>query len=306
MISISPAMRQVTELIDMVAKSDCCVLIEGESGTGKELVARRLHQKSPRSASPFIPTNCAGISETLFESQFFGHVRGAFTGADQAMLGLVRSAEGGTLFLDEVGEIPINLQPKLLRVLQDGEVMAVGSTAPAKVDTRFVAATNRSLAQEVAAGKFRTDLFHRLNVVCLRLLPLRERKEDIEPLLDYFRQRCAVRYQRPAMHVGSAVRAVLAAYNWPGNIRELSSWVERLYATGQDAQTLAQALISQQDPTAAQAAEAPAAVMTIEQAERMAIARALKATANNRSQAARILDINRATLLRKLDLYNMA
>ncbi|MCE5327312.1 MAG: sigma-54 dependent transcriptional regulator [Planctomycetaceae bacterium] len=304
MISISPAMRQVTELIDMVAQSDCCVLVEGESGTGKELVAKRLHQKSPRGSKPFIPTNCAGISETLFESQFFGHVRGAFTGADQAMLGLVRSAEGGTLFLDEVGEIPLSLQPKLLRVLQDGEVMAVGATAPVRVDTRFVAATNRSLAQEVAAGKFRTDLFHRLNVVCLRLLPLRERKEDIEPLMDHFRQRCAMRYQRPAVHVSPAVRAVLQAYNWPGNIRELSSWVERLYATGQDAQVLAQSLISQQD--APEAAEAPAAVMTMEQAERMAIARALKATNNNRSQAARILDINRATLLRKLDLYQIA
>ena len=181
--------------------------------------------------------------------------------------------------------------------------MAVGATAPVYVDTRFVAATNRNLNEDIAEGKFRADLYHRLNVVCLRLLPLCERCEDIEPLLDYFSERCSVRYNRPVIHLGAKVRRMLHAYPWPGNVRELSSWVERVYAMGQAPEMLAEALVKQQDPT--KTPELPR-VMTLQQAERMAIVRALQATSNNRSQAARILNINRATLLRKIDLYELA
>ena len=179
-------MGEVLRLVDSVAPSDCCVLIEGESGTGKELIARRLCAKSRRRNQPFIPVNCAGISQSLFESQFFGHVRGAFTGAEQSMLGMVRSADGGTLFLDEVAEIPLNVQPKLLRVIQQQEVMPVGHPIPVKTDTRFIAGTNRNLREMVNRGEFRQDLYYRLNIVRVVVPPLRERSEDILVLLDHF------------------------------------------------------------------------------------------------------------------------
>jgi len=169
-----------------VAPNDCVVLLEGESGTGKELLARLLHVASSRAGGPFIPVNCPGVSETLFESQFYGHVRGAFTGATTDTLGAVRSAHGGTLLLDEVGELPLHLQPKLLRLLQEREVTPVGASRPMPVDIRFVAATNRSLARCVAEGAFRADLYHRLNIVRIEIPPLRSRPEDIEPLLDYY------------------------------------------------------------------------------------------------------------------------
>ena len=195
-VGVSEVMREVLDLVDRVACSDCCVLIEGESGTGKELIARRLCDKSLRRDRPFIPVNCAGISETLFESQFFGHVRGAFTGAEQNMLGVVRTADGGTVFLDEVCDIPLSLQPKLLRVLQEQEVMPVGKPIPVKVDTRFLAGTNRNLAEMVRQGTFRRDLYHRLNIVRIVLPPLRDRAEDVPALVDHFSRLFSQRYQR--------------------------------------------------------------------------------------------------------------
>ena len=195
-VGVSTAIQEVLDLVDRVACSRCCVLIEGESGTGKELIARRLWARGDRQEQPFIPVNCAGISETLFESQFFGHVRGAFTGAEQNMLGVVRTADGGTVFLDEVSEIPLTLQPKLLRVLQEQEVMPVGRPIPIKVDTRFIAGTNRNLADMVRRGEFRRDLYHRLNIVRIVLPPLRERSEDVLPLLEHFACVFADRYRR--------------------------------------------------------------------------------------------------------------
>jgi len=301
LVGISRAIREVVELIDTVAQSDCCVLIEGESGTGKELAARRLHAMSPRNQGPFIPVNCAGISETLFESQFFGHVRGAFTGAEQTMKGLVRSAEGGTLFMDEVGEIPLNLQAKLLRVLQDGEVLPVGTSTPVPVDTRFVAATNRSLRQQVARGEFREDLFYRFNVVRICLPPLREHPEDIPVLLDHFLAVFARKSRRPAAQISQHVRNQLCEYTWPGNVRELMCWVERLYATGLSPEVLAASLLADRPPTPDPTPSAsPGNIMTLEQAERHAITQALEATGHNRTRAARLLGINRGTLLRKI------
>ena len=303
LVGVSDAIREVLDLTDSVAASECPVLIEGESGTGKELVARRLHALSPRRAAPFIPVNCAGVSETLFESQFFGHIRGSFTGAEQTMLGLVRSAEGGVLFLDEIAEMPLALQPKLLRVLQDGEVLPVGGTAPSPVDTRFVAATNRNLLQEVRAGRFREDLFYRLNVVRIRLAPLRERREDVLPLLDHFLDLCAARAERPRALVPADARRRLEAYGWPGNVRELASWVERLYATGLPALALADALVAE---AMSPAAATPDAVLSLEGAERQAILRALESAGNNQARAARLLNIHRSTLARKLQQYHVA
>ena len=198
-VGASRAMGEVLRLVDSVAPSDCCVLIEGESGTGKELIARRLCAKSRRRNQPFIPVNCAGISQSLFESQFFGHVRGAFTGAEQSMLGMVRSADGGTLFLDEVAEIPLNVQPKLLRVIQEQEVMPVGHPVPVKINTRFIAGTNRNLREMVNREEFRPDLYYRLNIVRVVVPPLRERSEDILVLLDYFTALYAKHYKRAEM-----------------------------------------------------------------------------------------------------------
>jgi transcriptional regulator with GAF, ATPase, and Fis domain len=241
-IGATQIILDVVSLIDKVALSDCCVLIEGESGTGKELIARRLCAKSPRKNKPFIPVNCAGISDSLFESQFFGHVRGAFTGAEQSTLGLVRSADCGTLFLDEIGEIPLNLQPKLLRVIQEQEVMPIGKPIPLKVDTRFIAGTNRNLRELVEKGRFRQDLYFRLNIVRVVVPPLRQRADDIPLLLDHFAAHYARHYKREEIIIPPAVRSLLASYLWPGNIRELAAWVERLYATGLDAEVLVEAL----------------------------------------------------------------
>ncbi|MHC4983076.1 MAG: sigma 54-interacting transcriptional regulator, partial [Planctomycetota bacterium] len=184
-------------VIDAVAPNDCIVLLEGESGTGKELLARRIHFKSPRREGPFIPANCPGITESLFESQFFGHLKGAFTGATVETLGVVRAAEGGTLLLDEVGELPYHLQPKILRLLQENEVTPVGASIPIPVDVRFVASTNRNLVKAVMEGQFRSDLYHRLNVVRVEVPPLRSRPQDIQPLLDYYLTYYAEQYGTP-------------------------------------------------------------------------------------------------------------
>jgi transcriptional regulator with GAF, ATPase, and Fis domain len=302
-IGISKAIEEVLRLVDMVAASDCCVLIEGESGVGKELVARRLHAKSKRANAPFIPVNCAGISETLFESQFFGHVRGAFTGAEQTMLGLVRSADNGTLLMDEVGEIPQNLQPKLLRVLQDGEVMPVGLPTPIKVNTRFVAATNRNLREDVRENRFREDLYHRLNIVRVCIPPLRERQEDVPVLLDYFLARFSRITGRQEAEVPAAVRNRLAEYPWPGNVRELAAWVERLYATGLSPELLLTSLLADAAPSPSVRQDDAEGVCSLQQAEQSAILRAMEAAGNNQREAARLLQVHRSTLARKLKDY---
>ncbi len=300
-VGVSDAIGHIVELVDRVAASDCPVLIEGESGTGKELIARRVHMRSPRTDCNFIPVNCAGVGEGVFESQFFGHLKGSFTGAGQSMLGLVRAADGGTLFLDEVGEIPASLQPKLLRVLQEGEVMPVGSNRTFQVDTRFVCATNRSLYEQVSGGNFREDLYYRLNVVRIFLPPLRRRVEDIRPLLDHFLSRFSIKYSRPRVHVSESVVCQLEEFSWPGNVRQLSTWVERLYATGLEAEVLLGALLGefQTDPPGSRMAD-QSRIFTLEEAERNAIRTALEHTQNCISEAAKLLRIHRSTLYRKL------
>jgi transcriptional regulator with PAS, ATPase and Fis domain len=301
-VGTSSVILDVVNLIDKVAASDCCVLIEGESGTGKELIARRLCAKSPRKDKPFIPVNCAGISETLFESQFFGHVRGAFTGAEQSMMGLVRTADEGTLFLDEVGEIPLNLQPKLLRVIQEQEVLPIGKPIPVKVNTRFIAGTNRNLRELVQRGKFRQDLYFRLNIVRVVVPPLRERIDDIPPLLDHFAAHYARHYKRHEILIPPAVRSLLMSYPWPGNIRELAAWVERLYATGLDAEVLVEALLMETDK---KQDKLPIDGMSLRQLERCAIEQAMDLSDFNQRKAARLLHVHRATLSRKLKKHGL-
>jgi len=226
-IGRTPPMRAVYELIGRVAPSPSTVLVTGESGTGKELVARALHTQSDRAAGPFIQVNCGAIPENLFESELFGHEKGAFTGAVLSRQGRVELADGGTLFLDEVGELPRDLQVKLLRVLQDRSFERVGGARKITVDVRLVAATNRDLERDVREGRFREDLFYRLNVIRFRLPPLRDRAEDIPLLAQHFLQRCNQRLRRDVRAIGPEAMAVLCAWRWPGNIRELENVMER-------------------------------------------------------------------------------
>lgn len=226
-IGTSLALRKVLEQIAVVAPTSATVLIQGESGTGKELAARAIHDRSARRHQPLITVNCASIPRDLFESEFFGHIKGAFTGALRDRAGRFQAADRGTLFLDEVGEIPIELQGKLLRVLQDGQFEPVGDDATRKVDVRIIAATNRNLEHEVAGGRFRRDLFYRLSVFPMVLPPLRERPEDVTELAGHFVQLAARRYGKPASRVSVAASRQLAAYGWPGNVRELQHVIER-------------------------------------------------------------------------------
>ena len=309
-VGMSKAIREVIGLVDTMARSECCVLIEGETGTGKELFARRLVAKSRRKDRPFIPINCAGISEALFESQFFGHVRGAFTGAEQNMLGVVRTADGGTVFLDEIGEMPLPLQPKLLRVLQEHEVMPVGKPIPIKVDTRFIAGTNRNLHEMICEGKFRQDLYYRLNIVRIVIPPLRERGEDVPVLLDHFSSLFAQHYGCQEIVISPRVRSLLMVYRWPGNVRELAAWIERLYATGLEPEVLAEMLINEAElqspslPTLGDGALGDGDA-TLHQVERWAITNAMDHADFNQRKAARALGVHRATLARKLKRHDL-
>ena len=300
LIGGSDAIRHIVELVDQVAGSTCPVLIEGESGTGKELVARRLHERAPRRSQPFIPVNCAGIGEGVFESQLFGHVRGAFTGAEREMLGLVRAAGMGTLFLDEVGDIPPRMQAKLLRVLQEGEVLPVGATRPEQAAARFVAATNRDLRRLVEKGQFRKDLYYRINVVRIHISPLRDRPEDVEPLLRHFLAHFAKRYGRPAISLPSVVVRALERHVWPGNVRELAAWVERLYVTGLSPDLLVARLGDDAPGAPAPVGPFPSRLVSLKELERWAIHQAMERSDGSIKEAAKLLRIHRTTLWRKL------
>jgi transcriptional regulator with GAF, ATPase, and Fis domain len=226
-VGASPALRQVMQLVDQVAATDATVLITGESGTGKELLATEIHERSARSRRPFVKINCSAVPRELFESEFFGHTRGAFTGATHDRPGRFQSADRGTIFLDEIGELPIELQPKLLRVLQEGEFERVGEDATRTVDVRVIAATNQNLAAEVRARRFRQDLFYRLNVFPLELPPLRARKEDVPALAAQAIDTLAKKLRMPAPTLALADVDELQRYDWPGNIRELQNVMER-------------------------------------------------------------------------------
>jgi transcriptional regulator with GAF, ATPase, and Fis domain len=227
MIGNSPALRHVIEQAAIVAPTAATVLIQGESGTGKELIARAIHDRSPRRRRALISVNCASIPRELFESEFFGHVKGAFTGALRDRAGRFQAADGGTLFLDEIGEIPLELQGKLLRVLQEGRFERVGDDRTRSVDVRVIAATNRDLQQDVASGRFRRDLFYRLSVFPIVVPPLRDRAEDIASLTTHFLEQAAQRYSRPGVRLTERAMRTLEGYTWPGNVRELQHVIER-------------------------------------------------------------------------------
>jgi len=234
-IGRSPPMRRVSEQIALVAPTNATVLILGESGTGKELVAREIHKASSRRNGPMVRVNCAAVPRDLFESEFFGHVKGAFTGALRDRVGRFELANAGSLFLDEVSEIPLELQSKLLRAIQEGEYERVGGQRTQKTDVRLVAATNRNLVEEVRKGKFREDLYYRLNVFPINLPPLRERKSDIPPIAAHFLERACKEFNKPLGLISGESLAALKAYDWPGNVRELQNVVERAVITARDA-----------------------------------------------------------------------
>ncbi len=300
-------MQRLLETARRVAGTDSSVVIHGESGTGKELLARYIHQHSRRAEGPFVAFNCGALTEDLAASELFGHEKGAFTGAQARKIGLIEAAQGGTLFLDEVAELPASVQVKLLRVLQEREVLRVGAVEPVKVDARVLAASNRDLQEAVDAGQMRSDLYFRLNVVTLALPPLRERRDDI-PLLAYFLLRkFAVVMDRPVKEIAPEAMQRLADYDYPGNVRELSNFIERGIALAQgerlEVEHLPQHLgrLSVRVFKPAMAA-APA---TLQEQEKAHILHALELAGGNRSEAARILGIDRVSLWRKLKKYGM-
>jgi DNA-binding NtrC family response regulator len=304
----SKAMEGLVALAETAARADSTVVITGESGTGKDVLARFIHARSLRADTPMLAVNCAALPETLFESEFFGHERGAFTGATSTKRGLIEAADSSTLFLDEVGEMPAQTQVKLLRFLEEGRFRRVGSTRDREADVRVVAATNRNLAEDVTAGRFRADLFYRLNVISLHVPPLRHRRDDIPALVAHFLSLFRERFHRPALDLSAEARTRLAAYDWPGNVRELRNTLERAAAlAAPDDDTIEADQIL--PPSAPQGAEgqAPAgttpAPMTLDQLERQHILRVVEDSGGNRERAAAVLGISARTLYRKLREY---
>ncbi|BCO08138.1 acetoacetate metabolism regulatory protein AtoC [Desulfolithobacter dissulfuricans] len=306
-IGRSAPMRELWDMILQVAPTEANVLITGESGTGKELVASALHYRSGRARGPFVKVNCAALAENLLESELFGHERGAFTGADRRREGRFVQAQGGTLFLDEIGETTPAMQAKLLRVLQEHELQRVGGQETITVDVRIIAATNRDLEEEVRRGRFREDLYYRLNVVVLDVPPLRERSGDIPLLAKYFLDRFSRKNNRHVVGITPECMDVLNRYPWPGNVRELENSIERgvILMRGEylDVQGLPlsiQRWAGQNEPE-----DHPGRPATLKDAERLLIAETLKETGGNRSEAARRLQITRKTLLNKIKSYNI-
>jgi Nif-specific regulatory protein len=300
----SPAMRRVIEVLDKVVETSVTVLIQGETGTGKEVAARALHNSGPRRAAPFVAINCGALPEALLESELFGYRRGAFTGATEDRPGLFESAHGGTIFLDEIGEMPMPLQVKLLRVLQEGEVRRIGDSQPRKIDVRLLAATNRDLAREVEAQRFRQDLYYRLNVVAVHLPPLRERTEDILPLAEHFLLRFTERLGRPGLHLTADAKTCILAHPWPGNVRELENAVERACALTSGDGITPEHLVP---ATALLGSETAGGTLRdrLLHAERALIEAALRKSGGNVSRAALALGVSRQHLhnrIRKLQI----
>jgi DNA-binding NtrC family response regulator len=297
LVGDSKAMRRVFDTIGKAARTNATVLITGESGTGKELVARAIHYQGSRAAAPFLPVNCGGIPTELLESELFGHMKGAFTGAAESRAGFFQAAEGGTLFLDEVAEMPFAMQAKLLRVLHDHEVCMVGSTRPRKVDVRVVAATHQDLPSAVAKGSFREDLYYRLNVVTVPMPPLRERADDVVLLAGHFVTRYAAQYDKPALRFTDQAIATLKSYPWPGNVRELENLVQRLTVMADSDRVDVTDL---PDPMRFHASRSDSLTRTLAEVEADYARRVLASVGGNRSRAARILGIDRKTLRAKL------
>jgi DNA-binding NtrC family response regulator len=300
-IAESPAMRQVTTTIARIARSDANVLVLGENGTGKGIVAQRLHDLSTRATQPFIKVNMGGIAESVFESEMFGHVRGAYTDAKSERIGRFELADGGTIFLDEVGNVPASQQPKLLRVLEDGEFERLGSSRTQHADVRLISATNADLAADVAAGRFRRDLLYRLNTLEIVLPPLRDRLDDIVPLARASLARSALRYGRAGLRLAPSAERVLQAYAWPGNVRELSHLMERAaLLADRDEIDAASLSFSAQAQT-----EGNFERMTLEQAELSLVQRAVARHDGNLQRAADALGITRQALYRRLEKHGL-
>ena len=304
----SPRFREVYDLTLKVAFSDANILVLGESGTGKELIASALHHNSQRCNHPFVSLNCAALTDTLLESQLFGHLRGSFTGAISNQKGMLEEADGGTLFLDEIGDVSPAVQAKLLRVIQERDFIPVGSTRPKKVDVRFVAATNKDLQREVAEGRFREDLFYRLNVISINLPPLRDRPEDIEPLAHHFLRRFASRMAKDIHTISPDGLEALQSYGWPGNVRELENVMERAVILTNGSAITTDVIPLQVGRSAAQPPTVPARkpeMLALEEMERQHIEAVLKENRYNKSRTAEILAISRRTLDRRIAEFGM-
>jgi two-component system, NtrC family, response regulator AtoC len=301
-------MQRLRATIAQIARTRSTVLILGESGTGKELVARAIHDNSPRAHRRFVAVNCAAIPAALLESELFGHTRGAFTDALRDRSGLFEDADGGTLFLDEIGELPLALQSKLLRALQEGEIRRVGETVPIAVDVRLVAATLRDLSEEVAASRFREDLYYRLNVVPLRIPPLRERAEDIPQLARFFARRTSQRHRLGAIELSDEVVEALRRQPWPGNVRELENVIERalVLADGPSIELPYLGTVMNVQPEARERDEALSIKKATRELEQALIRRALGVTQGNRTNAAKLLEISHRALLYKLKEYGIS
>ena len=308
-IGTSERMQGVLDLVERVSRSPVAVLITGESGTGKELVAKGIHFSGPRAARPFIAVNCAAIPETLIESELFGHKRGSFTGAVADAKGKFEEASGGTLFLDEISAMPLGVQPKLLRVLQEQEVVRLGESTLRKVDVRIIAATNRNLRTMAADGAFREDLYFRLAVIPIELPPLRERREDIALLAEHFLSRACERHECGGLTLDREVFAVLSAYAWPGNVRELENTIERMVVLARGETITVEDLPEHIRQPAAHVAnvllELPPNGLSIEQVEREIIRQALEMHRGNQTRAARYLDITRSALIYRMQKFGL-
>ncbi|NMB76959.1 MAG: sigma-54-dependent Fis family transcriptional regulator [Myxococcales bacterium] len=310
-VARSAPMQQLFRTVEKIAEFKSTVLILGESGTGKELLARAVHNRSSRKDKPFVAINCGAIPENLLESELFGHVRGSFTDAVRTKEGLFEEADGGTLFLDEIGELPLPLQVKLLRVLQEDEIRRVGENRPRKVDVRILAATIRDLGAEVSAGRFREDLFYRLNVLSVKIPPLRDRPDDIPPLAEHFLARCNAKLGTQVQGLDPAAMKLLVDYSWPGNVRELENLIERAVILC-DGDRITPELLTDKIRKAPPA-EAPAVPVFSDRSIKKAtqiievdlIRRALKETGGNRTRAAKLLEISHRTLLYKLKDYGL-
>ena len=287
------AMRRIARSIERAAEVECTVLVSGETGTGKELWARLLHRSGPRKDKIFVPVNCAALTPSLAESQLFGHEKGAFTGAAGRSLGIFRAAQGGVVFLDEIGEMPQELQPKLLRVLQQREVLPVGATEPVPIDVQVVAATNRDLEAEVEKGDFREDLYYRLNMIELRVPSLRERSEDIPEFIDFFSRQFAERYRLPVWQPSAETLAEFCAFDWPGNVRQLSHVIEQAYVLQIEPQLpIRSGSVKESDGTGRLPCLDLAAL------RKQAIQQALQVTRGHKARAAKLLGVHANTLTR--------
>jgi DNA-binding NtrC family response regulator len=301
MIAESAASRELMDLVRRVAPASATVLVQGESGTGKEFVARLLHYWSDRVSAPFVAVNCAALAEGVLESELFGHEKGAFTGAVRARAGCFERADGGTLFLDEIGEVSGEFQAKLLRVLQEGEVQRVGASAARKVDVRVVAASNRNLRERISSGRFREDLFFRLNVIPIELVPLRDRPEDIVPLARFF----VARHAEREAELGPEAEERLLAHGWPGNVRELENAVERALVLSRDREIGAADLLLDSGPGPARSPTGGTLQQVVDRATEERVREALEVAGGRRAEAASALGIERTTLYRLMKRFEI-